>query len=119
MNQVMSNKIKPILITATLLQEQKTLVNRSNFFTVTCCYGATGEGQTYMVLFTHALNKIMAIQKFSEAFNPFFADGAEVHDGYYFDFEGASFLITDALKKAMEEWHGYLEYKASFHFNFA
>jgi len=61
----------------------------------------------------------MALQKFSEAFNPFFANGAEVHDGYYFDFEGASFLITDALKKAMEEWYGYLEYKASFHFNFA
>ena len=71
---------------------------------VLCDYGATGEGQTYMVLFTFALNKAKALQKFSKEFNPYYAQGATVYDGYYFDFEGAPFLITDALRKAMEEW---------------
>lgn len=101
-------------------QEQKTLVTRPNLFTVACSYGATGEGQTYMVLFTFALNKAMALQKFSEEFNTYYAQGATVYDGYYFDFEGAPFLITDALRKAMEEWpECYMEYKASFSFNFS
>lgn len=96
-------------------------------YTVTCEYFATGEGQTYMVLFTQGygngtVSRDNALDNFKEAFGDYYAIGAEVQDGIHFDFPSAKYLLSDALKQNILEWEkeaGGLEYRASLHVNFS
>lgn len=95
-------------------------------YTVWAEYGATGEGQTYMVLFTRGYGKdkdrrVNAVENFREYFGGWYASGATVEEGLNFDFPGAKFLVSDALRKSLEEWQheANLSYHASFHFNFS
>lgn len=96
-------------------------------YTVTCEYFATGEGHTYMVLFTQgygesAISSENALTNFKEIFGDYFAIGAEVKEGIHFDFPSAKYLLSDALKQNILEWEkeaGGLEYHASLHVNFS
>lgn len=96
------------------------------FYTVWADYGATGEGRTFMVLFTRGWGKdkdprVNAIENFREYFGGWCASGATVKEGLNFDFPGAEFLISDTLRKSLEEWQGEanMNYYASFHYNFS
>lgn len=88
-------------------------------YTVNCDYGATGEGQTYMVVITYANDEEAALGAFKTKFGDWFAIGAEVHEGLKFDFAGAELLISKAARKALQEWNGrvHLHFAASVHVN--
>lgn len=96
-------------------------------YTVTCEYFATGEGITYMVLFTRGYGpeddlRANAMSTFRELFGDYFAIGADVHDGMIFDFPGSNLLVSDQLRAKLEDWvkdAGGLEYHASLHVNFS
>lgn len=99
-------------------------------YTVHAEYFATGEGHTYMVLFTHGDGygddeqdgKANALAQFKEIFGDYFAIGAEVREGIQFDFAGAKYLLSEALRGNILDWEkaaGNLEYHASFHVNFS
>ena len=96
-------------------------------YTVTCNYSATGEGHTYMVLYTTGCGpeddlRANAMATFKKIFGDYFAIGAEVQDGMVFDFPGSKLLIGDQLKATLEDWvkdAGSLEYYASLHVNFS
>lgn len=94
--------------------------------TVTCDYSATGEGVTYIVMYTrgyghHEDRRQNALGRFTEKYGTFFAAGATVHEGMVFDFPGSHFLVSEKLKETLLDFvrdAGGLEYDASFTFNF-
>lgn len=103
-------------------------------YTVTCDYSATGEGRTLMVLYTRGHprgpnyddptkdGRYWALENFKEKFGDWFTMGAKVHDGMIFDFPGSEHLLSDVLKKSLQDWEktaGGLEYHACLHFNFS
>lgn len=96
-------------------------------YTVTCNYFATGEGTTYVVLFTRGYGhnddpRVNAMETFKRHFGDYLAIGATVQDGMVFDFPGSKLLVGDKLKETLEDWvkdAGGLEYHASLHVNFS
>lgn len=93
-------------------------------YTVHSDYFATGEGVTYMVLFTQAFGEHdsfegNALEDFKSVFGDYYAIGAEVKKGLFFDFNGAEYLITDKLKERLLEYQnkGLISYHASYHMN--
>jgi len=93
-------------------------------YTVTGNYFATGEGITYMVLFTRGYGSkdgpSNALDTFTKQFGEYMAQGAEVREGLHFDFNGAKLLLSDDLKAKIAEWEktaGGLEYHACLHVN--
>ena len=96
-------------------------------YTVTNSYFATGEGITYMLMFTRGYGRAddgrdNAMESFEKQFGAYFSRGAEITEGLNFDFPGAKLLISDELKAKLELWNqtaGGLEYHASIHVNFS
>lgn len=95
-------------------------------YTVTCNYFATGEGITYMVLFTRgygpADGHTNALETFKRYFGDYYSIGAELQEGMVFDFSGSEMLVSDTLRAKLEEWvsqAGGLEYHAKLHVNFS
>ena len=95
--------------------------------TVTCVYSATGEGVTYIVMYTrgyghHEDRRQNALALFTKKYGTFFAARATVHDGMVFDFPGSHLLVSESLKETLLDFvrdAGGLEYDASFTFNFS
>lgn len=97
-----------------------------NVYTVYAEYGATGEGQTYMVVITRAYGpnskEENAMNRFRELFGDYMATGATVKPGLYFDFPGNKILLSDKLREAIKDWNtdaGGLEWHSSLHLNFS
>jgi len=95
-------------------------------YTVWSEYYGTGEGQTYMVLFTSGYGQYddgskNALENFKKTFGAYMALGATVEEGIVLDFPGSKFLLSDAVKASLVEWEGVanMNYHASFHFNFS
>lgn len=96
-------------------------------YTVSCEYFATGEGHTFMVLFTRGYGSNEdpmdnAMESFRKLFGGYFAQGADVKEGIDFEFAGAKFLLSNELKAKLLEWEkdaGGLEYHAKLHVNFS
>ena len=88
-----------------------------NCYTVSCDYFATGEGITYMILFTRDEEPL---ERFKEIFNEYYAQGAEVSEGLDFNSHAADKLIPQHLRETIEiciNQGGNFEYHASLHFN--
>jgi hypothetical protein len=88
---------------------------------------ATGEGMTYMVLFTQGFGsedtdtdhtEIRA--DFAEKFGDYYAIGVEIYEGLRFDLEGINFLVSEKMQAELERLKdaAHVEYHAQFHFNF-
>ncbi len=96
-------------------------------YTVWCEYGATGEGQTFKVLFTsgnngsHEDRERNALEEFGRIFGGYYKHLANVETGFVFDFDGAAFLLGDILKQTLINFSkdGHVSYHASFHYNFS
>jgi len=96
-------------------------------YTVWCEYGATGEGQTFKVLFTSGNNgpdedrEKNALEEFGRIFGGYYKHFAKVKSGFVFDFEGSDFLLSDTLKRTLVDFSkdGFVSYHASFYFNFS
>jgi hypothetical protein len=95
-------------------------------YTVWSNYGATGEGFTYMVLYTRGYgedNNSMenALKEFKRIFGPFYGAGAEVKEGLCFDFPGNEFLVSAKAREMMTEnlTQCNQSYHASYHMNFS
>lgn len=100
--------------------------NEEHVYTVYAEYGATGEGQTYMVVITRAYGpnskEENAMNRFRELFGDYMATGATVEPGLYFDFPGNKILLSDKLREAIKDWNndaGGLEWHSSLHLNFS
>jgi len=96
-------------------------------YTVTNTYYGTGEGITYMVLFTKGYGtdpdrSKNALATFERHFGAYQSTGAVVREGLVFEFGGSRMLVGDLLRAQLEEWAteaGGLEYHASIHVNFS
>lgn len=85
---------------------------------------ATGEGYTISVLFTPGYGpnedrKANALQTFTNIFGGWYAMGAEVHEGLYFDFYGAQLLVSPAVKEILQSTEGHKAYHAQIHLNYS
>ena len=93
-------------------------------YTVWADYGATGEGITYMVLYSIGYGesddpKVNALNEFKDVFGSFYASGACVQEGLYFDFSGNEYLVSDTVRRIMPDYLNRCNqsYYASFHVN--
>jgi hypothetical protein len=94
-------------------------------YTVWADYGATGEGITYMVLYTRGdygnsdNNTENALNEFKDIFGSFYASGACVQEGLHFDFPGIEYLVSDTIRKIMPDYLNRCNqiYYASYHVN--
>ena len=87
-------------------------------YTVWADYGATGEGITYMVLYTRG-DYENALNEFKDIFGFFHASGACVQEGLHFDFPGNEYLVSDTVRRIMSDYLNRCNqsYYASFHVN--
>ncbi len=90
-------------------------------YTVHSEYGATGEGNSFMVLVTYAQNKEDAIAKFAEEFSSYMAIGAKVIEGVSADFYYSKYLISEVVLNALLECEGraMVNYKAQYYENWS
>ena len=93
-------------------------------YTVVASYYATGEGTTFMVLYTRGFGEgdgiDNAMNRFKEIFGDYYALGATVYSGMKYDIDKSKILITPWLRKSLEEWekeYWNLEYYFSIHLN--
>jgi hypothetical protein len=88
--------------------------------TVHAHHFATGEGMTYMVLITSTKDKQKAMDRFSEVFHPYYAQGAEASEGIDLDFPGSIYLISRDAGLKLKELEGrgtMIEFHCKFHLN--
>ena len=73
-----------------------------------------------MVLFSQD-TKENAVKRFSEVFHPYFLPGVKISEGINFEFSGADLLVSDKLKKFLNDSFtlGNIEYYTHLHFNFS
>jgi hypothetical protein len=95
-------------------------------YTVWADYGATGEGITYMVLYTKGYgednnNMENALKEFKSIFGPFYGACAEVKEGLWFDFPGNEFLVSAKAREMLTENLNECSqnYHALYHMNFS
>lgn len=101
----------------------------ADIYTVTCTYGATGEGQTVMILITRGygpdVGAVNALNRFKDIFGAYYAHGAVVEEGLMLNKSYINLLISETTRKNLMEWQterdapGGLEYFASLHVNFS
>lgn len=100
---------------------------KGSMFTVILSHSATGEGSFKAVMYTrgygqHYDRRKNALENFESKYGPYYAMGAEVHDGMVFDFHGRETLVSDKAVELLKDFAvdaGGLEYTASLHFNFS
>ena len=88
-----------------------------NCYTVSCDYFATGEGITYMILFTRDEEPL---ERFKDIFDPYYAIGAEISENLDFNSHAADKLISQQLRETIEKCAtngSHFEYYASLHVN--
>lgn len=104
--------------------------------TISCEYNATGEGLTCMILFTRAYpksnhyndsgeliysKKIIALNEFSNIFDPYYLNFVEYNEGLNFESNAAKLLISEELKQKIIDLNsdaGNFKYFSQMHFNF-
>lgn len=94
-------------------------------YTISGHYFGTGEGSTYMVLYTRGYGPNgtksveNAIQEFRNKFGHFVE--TNVAEGISFGFPGAKLLVSEPMRQALVEWNsdGTCSYHASCHSNFS
>jgi hypothetical protein len=100
------------------------------FMTAFAQYFATGEGITYMVVISPAYGSGTPAEnitaEFTERFGDYMAQGIEIEEGIFLDFDGSDFLITDRLRALFEDWQrgemsapGNAVFSSSFHVNYS
>jgi len=106
-------------------------MSKPALYTVVADYGATGEGSTISVLYTRAYGaqsrEQNALDAFKRQFGDWLAQGATVHEGAYFGYYEADFLVSPQLRQKLTEWAdsdnqlrpGGLEVALSCHMNFS
>lgn len=88
-----------------------------NCYTVSCDYFATGEGVSYMILYTMDNDPLA---RFKEIFGDYFAIGAQLSNGLEFNCHAADKLISHQLRQTIETSVANccnFEYYASIHVN--
>ncbi len=90
-------------------------------YTVVAQYAATGEGQTWCIWMGIADNPVQALETFSSSLQhgDFWAQGAEVLEGFAFDHEVAQLLMTPQVRKWMEDPNCYREWSSLLHLNYS
>lgn len=86
-------------------------------WTVSCGYGATGEGETVMAIVLRAPDKEQALRTFIDRFDPYWARGATAEEGVAGDMI-TGLLLPDTtraalLSGAVREWYAYLHFNSS------
>lgn len=89
-------------------------------WTIQSDYSATGEGRTIQALITYAENEEDAIKQFGQAFDPYFAIGAEATEGVIKS-EITSYLFSEAVFDSVLKMEGKanIRLSAELHFNFS
>lgn len=88
-------------------------------YTVHCEYSATGEGITHMIWMGFAEDASKALKGFEKQFGSWYAQGAEVVQGFCFENRPARILISDATKSLLTDPDCYKSYHASVHVNYS
>ena len=91
------------------------------YYTVVAQYAATGEGQTWTIWMGIADNSVQALETFASLLQhgDFWAQGAEVLEGFAFDHEVAHLLMTPQVRNRMEDPNGYREWSSMLHLNYS
>lgn len=89
-------------------------------WTVTLDYHATGEGRTLFGWLGYAENRKEALRCFGKAFDPYFAKGAEVHEGVVDNPVVRQLFSRDALAQVLRlSGKATVELSGRLHFNLA
>jgi hypothetical protein len=88
-------------------------------FTVHCEYGATGEGQSYMIWYGFCEDESDAIKQFCKHFDPWYAQGAQVVKGFCFENASARMLVSDGTKQFLTDPDCHKTYHAHLHVNYS
>ncbi len=90
-------------------------------YTVVAQYAATGEGQTWCIWMGIADNPVQALETFASSLQhgDFWAQGAEVIEGFAFDHPVAQMLMPPQVREMMETPNGYREWSSLLHLNYS
>ena len=90
-------------------------------YTVVAQYIATGEGQTWCIWMGIADTPDQALKTFASSLQQgdFWAQGAEVIEGFAFDHEVAQLLMTPQVRNRMEDPNCYREWSSLLHLNYS
>lgn len=93
----------------------------SKFYTVVGDYCATGEGRQLRAWLGYAEDAKGALDEFSEEFDPYFAQGADVFEGFEAEHYVIKFLYSKKARKFISDNMGKCMFKSSaeFYYNFA
>lgn len=92
-----------------------------NKYTVICDYFATGEGRAMSIWMGFADSKKDALKQFKRAIEngDWYAQGADVIEGFDFDNHVAKLLLSPGAASQMQDENCYRNLSAKLHFNYS
>lgn len=90
-------------------------------FTITVDYGATGEGRTLIIYYVIAMDRKSALGWFIKdvAGGDWYAQGADIKEGFDFDNHIAEMLITPVVRNQLSDDMCNRSYLAQLHYNYS